>query len=459
MTCKYWADQSQTSVPLYLLQEKNELDALCGGNAVWQQWLEATSFECSPGHVVCLPSQKGGVEVVVAILGKKPSSGLYLRLYQKIPAGVYQLQQSGCVESEDQYKLALLLFAGAGYDYTLEGDEAKEPKLTWTLPAGMDCQKEKIAIEAADLVRDLINTPANHMQPPDLFLATNRLCEQHGAVLTTVQDRDLLAAGFEATYRVGQVGSEPPCMLDFTWGDESHPTVTLVGKGVCFDSGGLNLKPGRGMLTMKKDMGGAAHVLGLAKTIMGNNLPVRLRVLIPAVENGIGKGAYRPGDVLRYSDGTSVEITNTDAEGRLVLADALLAACAKKNPDLLIDFATLTGAARVAVGMDVAAFFTTEVDQIAPFMAESCGLADPVWPLPLHSGYKTYLKSHIADMANASSTPYGGAITAALFLQHFVPDDVNWWHFDVSGWVGGSKPGGAVLGVRSMYAWLESKFT
>ncbi len=458
MSVKYWAKSLDKAVPLYLFKEACELELLCKDQASWQQWLKSTGFEFSSGQVLCFPSVKGEIAAVVAVASEIESAFMYLSLYQKIPAGVYQLQRVGCVEFEESYRRAILLFSQAAYEYTLEGDEPKESKLRFVLPETINFDKERIALEAIDLVRNLINAPANYMQPPDLFLATNRLCEEYGAVLTAIQDRDLLAAGYEAIYRVGQVGSEPPCLLDFSWGDPSHPAVTLVGKGVCFDSGGLSLKPANGMLTMKKDMGGAAHVLGLAKIIMANGLPVSLRVLIPAVENGIGKGAYRPGDVLRYQNGTTVEITNTDAEGRLILADAILAACKGKKPELLIDFSTLTGAARVAVGMDIAAFFTTQINEIPDFMSLVSDLADPVWPLPLHSGYKSALKSHIADMSNSACSAHAGAITAALFLRHFVPDDVPWWHFDVSAWVEGARPGGAAMGIRAMYAWLEKKF-
>jgi leucyl aminopeptidase len=458
MVCKYWSDTAESSIPLFLLQTQAALDELCQENPAWQHWVQVNGFKATAGQVLSLPNDQGELVAVFAVIGEQERAELYAQLVTKLPKGSYTVQRRGWLETESSYKQALLLLAQAAYAYTLEGDEPKEPAVTWVVPSDLDLSQEQTAIEAIDLIRDLINTPANYMMPPDLFLATKKLCAEYGAELTAIQDRDLLAAGYEATYRVGQTGGEPPCMLDFTWGDESHPQVTLVGKGVCYDTGGLSLKTARGMMTMKKDMGGGAHVLGLAKMVMANQLPVRLRVLIPAVENGIGKGAYRPGDVLRYNDGTTVEVTNTDAEGRLVVADALLAACAKQKPDLLIDFTTLTGAARVAVGMDIAAFFTTQADEIAPFMQQVCGLADPVWPMPLYSAYKAALKSHIADMANSSSTGYGGAITAALFLHHFVPDDVNWWHFDVSGWAEGVKPGGAAMGLRAMYAWLAGRY-
>lgn len=454
----YWTE-SESATPVYLLRDAVELDSLCDSRPHWKNWLQSMSFKFDTGKVIAFPGEDGKLQAMVVTISQKPTPNSYVKLLQAFPAGVYELQQQGCVQAEADYKQAILMFTLAGYEYTLTGDDSKEPKVKWRLPAGMDCSREKITVDASDWVRDLVNTPANYLQAPDLFLATKELCDDYQAHLTTIQGQDLLAAGYEGIYRVGQVGTEPPCLLDFSWGDESHPTVTLVGKGVCFDTGGLSLKTANGMVTMKKDMGGAAHVLGLSKMIMANNLPIRLRVLIAAVENGIGKGAMRPSDVLRYSDGTTVEVTNTDAEGRLIVADGILAACADKNPDLLIDFTTLTGAARVAVGMDIAAFFTTQADAIAPFMALGEELTDPVWPMPLYADYKSALKSHVADMTNSANTPWGGSITAALFLQHFVPDGQEWWHFDISAWAEGAKPGAAAMGLRAMFAWLERRFS
>lgn len=456
--CKYWSKSPAQGLPLYLLQTQADWDSLCQQQPLWQQWAQSIDFKVKPDQVLLLPAQNGLLTAVVAVLGEEERVDLYTKLMLKLPKGEYALQPSGWLQSEERYKQAILLLSQAAYVYTLEGDQPKEPSVRWIVPADLDLTHEQTTLEALDLVRDLINTPASYMMPPDLFLAVKKLCADHQAQLTAIQGRDLLAAGYEATYRVGQVGGEPPCLLDFSWGDAAHPRVTLVGKGVCYDTGGLSLKTNSGMLTMKKDMGGAAHVLGLAKMIMTSRLPIRLRVLIPAVENGIGAGAYRPGDVLRYSNGTTVEVTNTDAEGRLILADALLAACAKQKPDLLIDFSTLTGAARIAVGMDVAAFFTTEQNMLAQFIQQGADLADPVWPLPLYSGYRAALKSHIADMVNSTLSSYGGAIIAALFLQHFVPDDVTWWHFDVSAWTDGAKPGAAVMGMRAVYALLQQRF-
>jgi leucyl aminopeptidase len=456
---QYWVKNTVDKVPFYVFRHESEWADLRQKNKAWGRWADSLGFKALVGQVLCLPSDSGTLAAVVGVLGENETAEQYAKLQQKLPAGIYELMPEGFLQSEASYKQAIFLFCQACYEYTLEGDKPKESKIRFVLPSEIDFHREQIALETIDWVRDLINTPANYMMPPDLFLAAKKLCTEYGAELRAIQDRDLLAAGYEATYRVGQTGAEPPCLLDFTWGDEAHPLVALVGKGVCYDTGGLSLKTTPNMLTMKKDMGGAAHVLGLAKLIMANRLPIRLRVLIPAVENGIGKGAYRPGDVLRYKDGTTVEVTNTDAEGRLVVADGLLAACAsQKKPDMLIDFTTLTGAARIAVGMDIAAFFTTESEEIASFMTAGEKLADPVWPLPLYTGYRSALKSHIADLSNTGSSSYGGAIVAALFLQHFVPKGLNWWHFDVSAWTEGTKHGAAVMGLRAMFAWLEKRY-
>ena len=457
MRADTWLSDSADFTPVYIVTTPSELGEYLSANPTWKSWLDSTGFDLKAGSISCVPGTSGALAAVLAVADPSTTESLFSNLPSKLPAGIYQLDASGCVATQAEYQEAMFLIAQSAYRYHLDADDA-EPTAQWVIPASIESNTLCLEIDAMCLARDLINTPPNYMQPPDLFLATKELCDSYDASLTTIQGRDLLTAGYEATYRVGQVGTEPPCMLDFTWGEKSHPLVTLIGKGVCFDSGGLCLKSAKGMLTMKKDMGGAAHVLGLAKMIMGNALPIRLRVIIPAVENGTGKGAYRPGDVLRYADGTTVEITNTDAEGRLILADALLAACADEKPDCLVDFATLTGAARVAVGMDVAAFFTPQEDQIAPFMENTKSFTDPIWPLPLVASYKKGLKSHVADLANAAMNPYGGAITAALYLQHFVPEGVNWWHFDVSGWADAPNPGAAVTGIRSMYAWLLAKY-
>ena len=271
-------------------------------------------------------------------------------------------------------------------------------------------------IEAIALVRDLINTPAGDLLPGDLFEAARSLAGRFGADCSSITGDELVANGYPAIHAVGRASADPPRLIDLRWGDPSAPRVTLAGKGVCFDTGGLDLKPASGMRLMKKDMGGAAHVLGLARLVMSSELPVRLRVLIPAVENAVAGNAYRPGDVLATRAGITVEVDNTDAEGRIVLCDALTEA-ASEEPEALIDFATLTGAARIALGPDLPALFSND-DELAEGLARHAGeVRDPLWRLPLHRPYDELLKSQVADTANAASSPQGGAITAALFLR------------------------------------------
>lgn len=314
---------------------------------------------------------------------------------------------------------------------------------------------------AVFLVRDLINTPANDMGPAEMASVVARIANQGGAEFQQWIGDELIHANFPAIHAVGRAASAAPRLLSLTWGDATHPRVTLVGKGVCFDSGGLDLKPSSGMRLMKKDMGGAAQVIGLAQWIMAQRLPIRLQVLIPAVENAIGSKAFRPGDVLTMRNGLTVEIDNTDAEGRLVLADAITYACEDK-PDVLIDFATLTGAARVAVGTEISAMFTND-DAIAQALTSaSFDVNDPVWRMPLFAGYSGMLDSTIADLANSTASSYAGAITAALFLQRFVLNDLSWVHFDIMAWNVGNKPGrpegGEAMGMLAVGTYLQHTY-
>jgi leucyl aminopeptidase len=310
--------------------------------------------------------------------------------------------------------------------------------------------------EAIFLVRDLINTPTSDMGPKELAQAALQLAKVHGGHVKQWVGDELLSGNFPAIHAVGRASAAAPRLVSLTFGDERHPKVTLVGKGVCFDSGGLDIKSSSGMRFMKKDMGGAAHVLGLAHWIMVRRLPVRLHVLIPAVENAIGPDAFRPGDILTMRNGKTVEIENTDAEGRLILADALVKAC-EETPDLLIDFATLTGAARVAVGVEMAALFTNN-DAIAAELTEaSHKVNDPIWRMPLFPGYEDLLQSQVADFVNSSASPYAGAIVAGLFLQHFVEKGISWIHFDVMAWNVSNRPG-RPEGGEAMGLWAVAEY-
>ncbi len=316
--------------------------------------------------------------------------------------------------------------------------------------------------EATALVRDLVNTGASDLGPAELEAEAEALAARHGATVTTTRG-DALATGYPMIHAVGQAASKDraPRLIELEWGDPAHPRVALVGKGVCFDSGGLDIKPSAGMRLMKKDMGGAAHTLALAALVMGARLPVRLHLLIPAVENAIAGNAFRPGDVLDTRQGLTVENTNTDAEGRLVLGDALTRAVEGK-PDLILDFATLTGAARVALGPDLPPLFTDDETLAADLIAASHAQADPVWRMPLWNAYDDMLKSDVADLVNAPDGGFAGAITAALFLRRFVPSGIAWAHLDVFAWRPVGKPGrpkgGEAYALRAAFAMIARRY-
>jgi leucyl aminopeptidase len=312
-------------------------------------------------------------------------------------------------------------------------------------------------MEAIYLVRDLINTPAGDMGPAELAQAATKLAERHKARISVITGAALLKKNYPAIHAVGRASSRAPRLIDLRWGAKG-PRVTLVGKGVCFDSGGLDLKAAAGMRLMKKDMGGAAHALGLASMIMAARLPLRLRVLIPAVENSVSGDAFRPGDVLPTRKGLSVEIGNTDAEGRLVLCDAL-AEADSEDPELIVDFATLTGAARIALGAELPAMFCNDDGVAEALLAQGLAAQDPVWRLPLHAPYRRLLDSQVADINNISSGALGGAIMAALFMSEFVRPKTPWVHLDIMAWNPSSRPGrpegGEAMGLRATYALIE----
>lgn len=311
------------------------------------------------------------------------------------------------------------------------------------------------------LVRDLINRPTEDLNTKQFSEVIEEICSEQGAKFRQVVGDKLLKENYPAIHAVGRASSHEPRLCHFEWGDKTHKKLTLVGKGVCFDSGGLSIKPSNAMVLMKKDMGGAAHALGLAQMIMKLKLPVYLNVYLPLVENAISANAIRPGDVIPSRKGLSVEVTNTDAEGRLILSDALTEAC-EHSPDLLIDFATLTGAARVAVGTEVAAFFTKNNSMARKLMDKGDELEDYVWQLPLHQPYKKLIQSNIADIDNSGKSPFAGATTAALFLNHFVEDSINWIHFDMMAYNVSARPGhpegGEAQGLRTILNYIENEF-
>lgn len=388
----------------------------------------------------------------------------------------------GCRSLEDSWLLGDLVNRLPRGDYLLTGDRPllERAALSWLLGAyrfdrykSVEAAEARLVIEDVELVervtqlasgvglvRDLVNTPAADMMPEHLSETMAELAESFGASFKEVVGDDLLIQNYPTIHAVGRASVHEPRLLDLQWGATDHPRVTLVGKGVCFDSGGLDIKPDSGMRLMKKDMGGAAHVLGLAHMIMALNLPIRLRVLVPAVENAISGNAFRPGDVIRTRKGLTVEVDNTDAEGRLVLCDAL-AEADTEQPEMIIDFATLTGAARVALGTELPGFFT-DTDSLSDALVQAGrAVHDPVWQLPLYEPYSDMLKSDIADLVNRAPSPFGGAITAGLYLKRFV-EQSPWIHFDIMAWnqraLPGRPVGGEAFGVRAVFEMLERRY-
>ncbi|SHI71661.1 leucyl aminopeptidase [Palleronia salina] len=421
-------------------------------------WLDKAGFAAQAGRVIVVPSKTGGVHGAVLGLGEAGQRDRHRFLVggarASLPEGDWQLAGNLDPDAAAEAALGWLL---AGYAF---GRYAKAPSPAARLVPPTAVDADRIAAIAAGeaLTRDLINTPANDMGPAELESAARDLATAFGAGITVTAGDALKDANFPLIHTVGRAAAphRAPRLIEMTWGD-TGPRLTLVGKGVCFDTGGLNLKPGASMGLMKKDMGGAATVLGLARMIMALKLPLRLRVLVPAVENAVGSDAFRPGDILTARDGKTVEINNTDAEGRLVLADAL-ALAAEEASDLTVSMATLTGAARVAVGPDLAPFFCDDDGIAAAFAAGGAAARDPVWRMPFWAPYEQMIEPGIADLDNAPKGGFAGAITAALFLRRFAGDGTRYAHFDIYGWQPQSAParpkGGVGQGARAILAAL-----
>jgi leucyl aminopeptidase len=422
-----------------------------------RQWVDSTGFTADNGRHIIVPGPDGLASKVLYGLGngKKPQDPFeFGKLARGLHAGTYNIK--GDLPAAHLAALGWLLEA---YDFD-RYKKSSPVKARLVCPSGADRASLIRAAESVYLVRDLVNTPASDMGPAELETAARQLARSHRAKLTVVSGQKL-AREFPMVYAVGKASPRVPRLIDFSWGPVRAPKLTLVGKGVCFDTGGLDIKPSSGMLTMKKDMGGAATVLGLAQLIMTAKLPVRLRVLIPAVENAIAGEAFRPGDILKSRKGLSVEIGNTDAEGRLVLADAL-ALADQEEPDLMIDMATLTGAARVALGPDVVPFYTRSDELAAALQEHGRAQNDPVWRMPLWDPYLSWMDSKVADINNASESSFAGSVTAALFLHRFVEKARNYIHFDIFAWTPSAKPGrpkgGEAQAMRALFALLEERY-
>ena len=447
----YTTDQTHPATPIVLVTAPSLEAWRAEQPASALAWLDRQGFEAKPAQFAWLPDAEGQPSRVAAGWDGQENLSAIGHLAMLLPEGTYRLDTP----------LGELALAGWGlgaYRYTRFRPAERQPATLQLDEA--TAQRVHQLVDAVNLGRDLINAPAGHMLPSHMEAVFREVGARFGAVVSACTGDALLEAGHRTIHAVGRASTDAPRLLDMTWGDATHPKVTLVGKGVCFDSGGLDLKPASNMRLMKKDMGGAATALGLAQLVMARALPVRLRLLIPAVENAVSGNAYRPGDVIETYLGTTVEIDNTDAEGRLVLCDALALACEEK-PDLIIDFATLTGSARSAVGTEIGAMFATSDLTAEAIYRGGVEQDDAVWRMPLHDAYDYMLKSQVADAVNSPASPYAGAITAALFLKKFVNVD-DWVHFDIMAFNTRARPGrpegGEAMGLRAVFAHLESRY-
>ena len=448
------------TIPIRMVA-REDLDAVLAAlSPAEAAWARANGFKARLGSWLALPGADGRIARVLVghgNAGERRRERLVLGAFARAaPPGRYRIE--GPLEPEAAEQAVLAWRLGRYRFDRYKKAERKEAELE--TPEGVEAGKLARIAEGVALARDLINTPANDMGPAALEKAARDLAEFHGAAVTVTTGEALLDANLPLIHAVGRAGPQAPRLIDLSWGAEDAPKVTLVGKGVCFDTGGLNLKPGSSMELMKKDMGGAATVMGLAHMVMGLGLPVRLRVLLPAVENSVSAQSFRPGDILTSRKGLTVEIGNTDAEGRLVLADALTLG-AEEEPALMVDMATLTGAARVALGPDLPPFFTDDEALAGELMAASARVADPVWRLPLWPAYEGDIEPEHADLDNAPRGGFAGAITAALFLKRFAGDGA-WAHFDIYGWTPKARPGrpkgGECQAARAVLAVLESRY-
>jgi leucyl aminopeptidase len=453
------AERGQQARPIHLV-DKDSFEAWAKKRpAEDRALLEAHRFDGKKANSFVLLPRGGDFEVVGAVKNAGELSPWCLaKLAESLPEGTYKLAEGEPGDAGLGWLLAQHRFD----DYrSTKDDPERGPRVLLTSEAARIDSAVRLA-EATALVRDLVNRPAGELGPAELEQAVRGAAGELGAQVRVTAGRDL-AEGFPLIAAVGGAASDArsPRLIELEWGKPDDPLIAIVGKGVCFDSGGLDLKSAAGMRLMKKDMGGAAHALALARLVIAEKLPVRLHLLIPAVENAVSATAYRPGDIIRSRAGTFVEIDNTDAEGRLILADAL-AKAAESQPELIVDFATLTGAARVALGPDLPAFFARSDELAGEAAAAAKDVDDPLWRMPLWEPYDEMLKSDLADVANAAKGPMAGCITAAMFLKRFVPEGTDWAHLDTFAWRDAAKPGrpkgGEALGLRTMFAVLQRSY-
>lgn len=456
------------ALPIYIAGEAT-LDAdLKDLTKAQRAWLAALKFKPAARRHVALPDAAGGLAGIVLSRNGKTRAGhadataLSLgALATALPPGKYNLGSPGLDET-----LAAIAWGLGAYRFAAYKSTAPDPAAQFVVPASVDAKLVRDIVEAVWLARDLINTPASDLGPEELEAAVRALGARHGARVDAIVGDDLLAANYPMIHAVGRASTRPPRLIDLAWsrkgGRSDAPRLTLVGKGICFDTGGLDIKPSSGMLLMKKDMGGAATALALGHMIMAQGLDVRLRILVPAAENAISGNAFRPSDVLKSRAGRTVEVGNTDAEGRLVLADALDLAD-EEGPDTLLCFATLTGAARVALGPDLPPFYTEDEALAARITAAGNAVGDPVWRMPLHAPYDSWLDSPVADLGNVAEGGFAGSIVAAMFLKRFVTRARRFAHFDIYGWRPSAGPlgpkGGEAQAARAVFEMLRRELS
>jgi len=451
-------ETSPTAIPITFVTKSSWDQVAEGLPAAQRQFATASAFTAKPGGYLALPAPDGAIAQV--LFGLEDEGARSRDLFRPgalpglLPPGIYRF-----ANAPHDARLAALAFALGSYRFA-RYRKADRPEVRLVPPDGVDATEINRMADAAMLARDLINTPANDMGPEQLAAAAQDLAAEFGASFACTIGDDL-KTNFPLIHAVGMASDRAPRLIDIGWGDPAHPKVTLVGKGVCFDSGGLDLKPASGMKLMKKDMGGAAILLGLASAIMDARLPIRLRVLVPAVENAVSANAFRPLDVITTRSGKTVEIGNTDAEGRLILCDALAEADSEK-PALIVDAATLTGAARVALGPDLPALYCNDEALADALLRSGIAEADPLWRMPLWQPYRKLLDSKVADLNNVAESPFAGSVIAALYLAEFVAPTTPWAHLDVMAWNGSARPGrpegGEAMSLRALYAHLKKRF-
>jgi len=424
-------------------------------HAQWRAWIAASGFKAEPGSWALLPDRDGRAAAVIAAPHEPGSVFAFAGLSTALPEGKYVLAHHGHSSSDAALGWALGSYAFEAYR------KRKRTPATLVWPEEADRAEVERLARSVFLARDMINTPAEHMGPEELAAAVGAIAKRHGASLKVLTGDELLEQNYPTVHIVGRASARAPRLIDLTWGDEGSRKVTLVGKGVCFDTGGLDLKPRDAMLEMKKDMGGAAIMAALADALMAAGAPIRLRLLIPAVENAVNGNAVRPRDIVRTRSGKTVEIGNTDAEGRLILCDAL-AEADRERPDLLIDCATLTGAARTALGPEVQALYCDDDAVAGDVVQAGAAVEDPLWRMPLWRPYRRHLDSKCADLNNVAGNNFAGSIIAALYLSEFVSPTTAWAHLDVMAanpWPRPGRPeGGEATGLRALYAYIRKRY-